>query len=105
MTKSFKIAVAALTLMLPIASSNAGSKAGEAAFDELLKCRDRYPDAEPTLFWRCAKTVLTMSKIEPRRVNEAINFGDYVVSLHLKGQSTAKELNKQLADILAKATD
>lgn len=106
MPNLFKYAIVVLCLTTPAIATHAQSKAGEAAFDELLKCRDRYPDTLPsTMFWRCAKDVLARSKIEPRRVNEAIALGDYVVDLHLKGQSTEKQLNKQLADILAKATD
>ena len=106
MSRSTVCAMAVLAFVAAASAAYAQqSKAGDAAFDELMKCRDRYPTGPTTLFWRCAKDVLRLSKIEPRRVSEAIMFGDYAVDLHLKGQSTEKQLDKQLADILAKATD
>lgn len=105
MPSTVKSALAALVLIVPSIPGHAQSPAALAAFDELLKCRDRYPETEGTLFWRCAKDVLTQSKIDRRRVSDAIAAGDYAVSIYLQGRIRDKELNKQLADILAKATD
>jgi hypothetical protein len=89
------------------AYAQAPSLAGERAFEHLLACRQRYPVAEPpTLFWRCAKAVLvTSGGLDKRRVAEAITFGDYSVTLLLKGLATDQEVNRQLADILSRAID